>query len=240
MNTGPITQTIEQAFGVIIAALCKVVAARSNARTNWGTPIEPLPGPLIIALWTRLMRINTRFQAVMAQIRAGTLRAPRVRRPEEAARRTARKAELAAMDPPPPPRPPPPGPGPMVPLPRDFGYVIRLVPWHAAPFANHMRILLAKPEMAELIGATPRLQRLLRPLCHMLGIEITGLIPPPPPAGVGETRGTPQAPSPPLARSAGEIPADIGPALELAIVVEARSAGPPMGCSLKPAHEGRA
>jgi hypothetical protein len=175
MNTGPIGQTIEQAFSAIIAALSRFVGSRREARTKWGDPIAPLPTPLIVAVYARLININRRFQALMVQIRNGTLRGPRARRPEEAARRKVLRAERAAMDPPPPRKPPhrelPLAYGPMAPLPRDFGYVLRLVPWHAAPLANEMRILLEKPEMAEIIAATPRLQRVLRPLCHMLGIK---------------------------------------------------------------------
>jgi hypothetical protein len=227
MNTGPITQTIEQAFSAIIAALGRFVGSRRETRTKWGTAIEPLPTPLIVAIYARLININRRFQALMVQIRAGTLREPRVRRPEEAVRRKARRAERAAMDPPPPRKPPhrelPEAYGPMAPLPRDFGYVLRLVPWHAAPLANQMRSLLARPEMAEIIAATPRLQRLLRPLCHMLGITTEGLIPPIPTP--------PAAPASPAA--GGEAGADIVPAAPGAIPVERRAAGPPVGCSVK-------
>jgi hypothetical protein len=107
----------------------------------------------------------------------------------------------------------------MAPLPRDFGYVLRLVPWHAAPLATQMRILLARPEMAEIIAATPRLQRLLRPLCHMLGITTEGLIPPPP--------------GPPSPTAAGEAVADIVPEAPGAAPAERRAAGPPVGPSIK-------
>ncbi len=231
MHTGPITQTIEQAFSGIIAALIRFVGSRRETRTKWGDPIAPLPVPLIVAVYARLVNINRRFRALMVQIRDGTLREPRARRPEEAARRRARRAELAAMDPPPPRKPPhrelPEAYGPMAPLPRDFGYVIRLVPWHATPLAHQMRMLLARPEMAEMIAATPRLQRLLRPLCHMLGIATEGLIPPPPPgrppAAMGEMRGSPQGAAPPPARVAG----DLCPSPRVGAAVERRGAGPP-------------
>ncbi len=239
MTTGPITQTIEQAFSAIIAALGRFVGSRRETRTKWGDAIEPLPVPLIVAVYARLININRRFQALMVQIRAGTLREPRARRPEEAARRKARRAELAAMDPPPPRPPPhrelPEAYGPMAPLPRDFGYVKRLVPWHAAPLAHQMQVLLARPEMAEIIAATPRLQRVLRPLCHMLGIDPAGLIPPTPPAPPPPSATRVQASGPPpdaarpAACSAGEAagadlarPRGAGP-------VELRAVGPPVG-----------
>jgi hypothetical protein len=115
----------------------------------------------------------------------------------------------------------------MAPLPRDFGYVLRLVPWHAAPLANQMRLLLAKPEMAEIIAANPRLQRLLRPLCHMLGIETDGLMPPPPPPRPE------RMPEPP--GTVGEAPTDLVPLPAGATLVELRAAGPPGERSLKTA-----
>jgi hypothetical protein len=234
MNTGPITQTIEQAFSAIIAALSRFVGSRRETRTKWGDPIAPLPTPLIVAVYARLININRRFQALMVQIRAGTLRAPRVRGPQEAARRRARRAERAAMDPPP-PRPPPHRElplayGPMAPLPRDFGYVIRLVPWHARPLADQMRILLARPEMAEIIAATPRLQRVLRPLCHMLGIETEALVPPPapaPPPPPAEVEGAVRHPE----RSC-ETPPGL-PATQGGVSVAAWRDGPPIGCSAR-------
>jgi hypothetical protein len=236
MNTGPINQTIEQAFSAIIAALSRFVGSRRETRTKWGDAIAPLPTPLIVAVYARLININRRFQALMVQIRAGTLPEPRARRPEEAARRRARRAELAAMDPPPPRKPPhrelPEAYGPMAPLPRDFGYVIRLVPWHSRPLADQMRNLLARPEMAEIIAATPRLQRVLRPLCHMLGIETAwiqagGLIPPTPPP--------PSAARGEEARPAGEAPPGFSPASRGAPPPVPRAGRPPVGCSPKPA-----
>jgi hypothetical protein len=236
MHTGPITQTIEHAFFAIIAALGRFVGSRRETRTKWGAPIEPLPVPLIVAVYARLLNINRRFQALMVQIRAGTLAEPRVRGPGEAARRKARRAELAAMDPPPPRKPPhrelPLAYGPMAPLPRDFGYVLRLVPWHAAPLAGQMRILLGGPEMAEIIAATPRLQRVLRPLCHMLGIKTEGLIPPPPPPAAVDGPGT-AGPEP--AQSWAPAGGGVGPSSSPggAASVEARAAGPPIGGSLK-------
>jgi hypothetical protein len=235
MNTGPIAQTIEQAFSAIIDALGRFVGSRRETRTKWGTPIEPLPTPLIVAVYARLLNINRRFQAIMEQIRNGTLAGPRVRKPEEAARRKARRAELAAMAPPPPRKPPhrelPLAYGPMAPLPRDFGYVLRLVPWHAKPLADQMRILLARPEMAEIIAATPRLQRVLRPMCHMLGIDTEGLVPPPapapppPPTSADEAGGTVEGAVRATERSGGgaeglPLPRGGGSG-------EARGAGPP-------------
>jgi hypothetical protein len=180
--TGQPTASIETIFGQVMAALCRAVVARSNTRTNWGTPIAPLPGPLILAIWTRLMRVNARFQALAALIRAGALPASRVRRAEAAARENAarrarreaaREARAAGAHP-----PVTRGGFPLARLPRKFGWIRWTVPCDGGNLAGQIGHLLAKPEMAELIAATPRMGRLLRPLCHMLGIDAAVLIPP--------------------------------------------------------------
>lgn len=64
-------------------------------------------------------------------------------------------------------------------MPRAFGALTRLGSYHAAAFANHLRLLLSEPEMQAAIAAAPGpMGRLLRPLCHALGIE-KELLPPP-------------------------------------------------------------
>jgi hypothetical protein len=196
--TGTPTHIIAQTFGLIMAALCKALAARSNTRTRWGTPIEPLPAPLIFAIWTRFQKINNRFQKLVALIRADKLPPERVRTAEEAARRAQRRVERAACD------PPPPGAPPRTRLPRKFGWVLSLVPCEGGNLASQMGRLLTQPEIAEMIAATPRMARLLKPLCHMLGIEQATLIPPPAAVAADGTR---QAGP----RSAGVLPACLAP-----------------------------
>jgi hypothetical protein len=50
----------------------------------------------------------------------------------------------------------------------------------AAQFGSQLQYLLADPEMIGLIAASPRMQRTLRPLLWMLGIEASLIQPPPP------------------------------------------------------------
>jgi hypothetical protein len=57
-------------------------------------------------------------------------------------------------------------------------------PHYAAVWGAAMRHLLADPEMAALLGATPRMEKLLRPLCWGLGIEASSLRPRPAPPDV--------------------------------------------------------
>ena len=120
-----------------------------------------LAGPLIILIWSQLRRRGARILRLIARLAAGTPPAP----PRVQAAR--------------PKRPHPPHR-----LPRGFAWLVRLVP-EAASGAAQLRHLLAEPEMADLI-ADPRMGRLLRPLCRMLGVA-------PPPA---------TAKPPPVARAA--------------------------------------
>ncbi len=53
---------------------------------------------------------------------------------------------------------------------------------HVRGHASQLQHLLAQPEMAEFLTQVPRAGRILRPLCHMLGIEPPPAIRPPPKA----------------------------------------------------------
>ncbi len=53
-------------FALVIDGLCRAVAARIAAKT--------IAEALITLIWRRLRRIDTRFQALVARFRAGTLR----------------------------------------------------------------------------------------------------------------------------------------------------------------------
>ena len=115
-----------------------------------------MTGAMIVLIWRRLQRVNRRVQALIAEIRSGTLRiaaTPRacVRRPD---------APCGT------PR-----------LPRRFGWLLPLMPGEAACYAGQLRAVLSDPEMLDLIAVTPRLGRALRPLCRMLGVEPDVLAP---------------------------------------------------------------
>jgi len=112
---------------------------------------------LITLICGRLRRIDTQLQALIARFRAGTLRVVVA---------TPRHAPV-------PPRPA---------LPSGFGWLLPLVPCEAACHASQLRAVLAEPEMAALIAATPQAARLLRPLCRVLGLEPALLTPPANPA----------------------------------------------------------
>ena len=110
---------------------------------------------VIFLAWTRLGRLASRFEAVVAAVRAGRLpsaAAPRVQGGQD--------LELPRLEGLPQPYR----------LPAGFGWLIRLVPGTAA-YAGQVQQLLADPEMAALLADVPQAGRILGPLCRMLGIR---------------------------------------------------------------------
>ena len=104
-------------------------------------------------LWHRIGRMTRRFEALFTRWQAGKLPKPR---PSRAGQPRTPRA--------PSPR-----------LPRGRTWVVAQIGYHAAGRASQLQHLLADPDMAEFLHAAPQAGRLLRPLCHILGID-----PPPP------------------------------------------------------------
>ncbi|GAA5265657.1 hypothetical protein ACOSOMT5_P2084 [Acidiphilium sp. MT5] len=84
---------------------------------------------------------------------------------------------------PPKPRPPRPNRSPsaskpqadpsLLKLPTRHAWLPRLFPGHLVPCARgQFQTFLTEPDMTALIAETPQLGRILRPLCHMLGIPL--------------------------------------------------------------------
>ncbi len=131
---------------------------------------ERLPLSLIALIVDRLRRIKQRFAALAARIRDG--------------RYVPRHRQKAAGPPPPPGK-----------LPKEFGWLLKLVP-DAIGYRGQLEHLLRDPEMAALIAAAPvPMAKALRPLCRMLGLLPPPILAPP----------TPKRPAPP--RPAARRPA---------------------------------
>jgi hypothetical protein len=111
---------------------------------------------LLVLLWGRLARSATRFERLFARWRAGTLPRPR---PARAGQRTRRQ-----------PHPH---------LPANPAWLVAMVR-ETAPMASQLQHLLAHPDIADFLAAAPQAGRILRPLCHMLGLPRPPALPPPP------------------------------------------------------------
>ncbi len=164
-------------FSQVIDALHALVAAQYRG------PV--LSVAMIVLICGHLRRIERRVLALMADIRAGTLRVGHGRGGRSGPRETATAA--------------PTGPK----LPQGYAWLVRAVPNKAAALGGWLRVLLEDPEMVALLAATPRLGRMLHPLCRMLAVETSLVTPAPAIAVVGEPRAarggdcvTPSAPAP--------------------------------------------
>ena len=103
---------------------------------------------VIVPLWRRLTHIAGRFERVV--IRADKVRAVRTGRSASARTQTAS-------------------------LPNGRGWLVRELGWEVAGYGGHLAHLLAAPEMQALIAAVPGVGRVLRPVCRMLGYELTAV-----------------------------------------------------------------
>ncbi len=158
----------------VIARAAPVVSA--PARPIWAGPdqrwimaphgdLPILPGPVWTLLWFRLERLANRLTRLYDRWQTNTLPKPRqtTQRPKTTQRPT------------PPQIPELPAPGmPLVEaptrLPRARGWITRRIP-EAGPSAGHLHDLLQQPHIQEFVQAAPQAARLLRPLCHALGVD---------------------------------------------------------------------
>ncbi len=163
----PAPATPTERLAAIIAWLAGCVAEQGSR--------QRLAGPLVVAIWTRLRRMSARFLALAAT----PMPPPRLARPAPA----GHDAAPGLASPPPAVRMPrcPPA------MPYGARWLLRLVPGTAAGLSQ-LETLLRDPEMEALLAADPRLGRILRTLCWMLGVH-PSLAPPP------RRRRTPPAPA---------------------------------------------
>ena len=147
-----LSPALEERFAGIIAGLHRTL--RTHPRR------AALAGVLLMLVWNRIGHLGRRFARLAARLRAGNLPKPRSR---------------PASPQPPAERPKPPAPAQR--LPSRRGWLSRLlpnIPTHcgAGASAGQLQSLLADPQMRALIAQAPEaMSRILRPLCHMLGVK---------------------------------------------------------------------
>ena len=128
-------------------------------------------GALTVLAWTRLRRLCARLETLATRPRA-----PARRRPGRPGRS-----------------------GPPHRLPRAHGWLRRAFP-ATASLAPQLRALLDAPDMRAFIAATPAAGRILRPLCHTIGIApppALALPPKPRPPRAAQVAATPDPPPDP-------------------------------------------
>ena len=147
--------TIATIFTTILAGLRAAVANSSALRSVNPDHAERVRArtALLVLVWGRIGRMANRFETLFARCGKGTLPKPRPSR--AGASCTPREK----------PR-----------FPAGHAWLVGVVGYEAAGRASQLQHLLARPDMAEFLHAAPQAGRILRPLCHMLGID-----PPPQP-----------------------------------------------------------
>lgn len=134
-------------LGHVVTSLRERVAA-------WGAR-GVLDRLVMFLLYRRLGEIGQRAERMLARFQAGRLwrRGPRVVAVvRDACAEGLTRAASAAV------------------LPRQFGWLVRAGGHEAAGLRAQLQHVMAQPEMAALLAASPQAVRLLRPLCRALAI----------------------------------------------------------------------
>jgi hypothetical protein len=155
--------------------LCKTIGADAHARG--------MEAALAWAIWNRVRLLGERLVRLAERMRAGkhqVIHAPRAEPGPRAPKSSETQCSATAS------------------LPGDFGWVARLLP-HTAQFAGILHYMLRDPELAALVEQAPQAARIVRPLCHLLGVKEADFLRP--------RRDGEAAPSPALLRLAAERPA---------------------------------
>lgn len=145
MQPAPLTAELRAAAPGIAQRLAVILLALA-ALVASGFLKDPRRVGLITPLWTRITRAARRFARAMAHLAAGT--APRPSRPGRGSA----------------------GGKPPAPLPSGRAWLVVALRHNAANFASQLNHLLSEPQAAALVAASPQAARILRPLCHILGI----------------------------------------------------------------------
>ena len=166
VTTAP-PNSIALRFARIIVGLREAVADCGGRRR--------LAGPLVARLWTRLGKMSLRFTALVEHLMQFGADAPPRKSPQPRAADAPRKPRVDPAN-----RPMRPTDSPL----RLSGRYAWLAVMHldGAAAGSQLRFLLADPEALALLAASPRLRKLLRPLCHMLALALPPMPKPTPPA----------------------------------------------------------
>ena len=128
-------------LGVILHGLMALVAR--------GFLRRPRLLGLIVPFWGWLSRKRQRFERMMT-------RPLRVRAPRLAGPAIARAVRVRT---------------PSVAFPRGRGWLVKELGWEAAAYMSQLAALLDDPAMRAALAARPGLARVLRPVCHVLGVD---------------------------------------------------------------------
>ena len=136
--------------GTLCATLRLFVRTLLAALGAWR--LEPM---IAIAAYRRISSTMSRLERMLVRFRAGRLR---VLPQRNATPRLQPRCKAEAV------------------LPRRFGWLVQLGGTEAACFGSQLQTALNMPEMTELLAASVQAQRILRPLCRALAVELPWVV----------------------------------------------------------------
>ena len=141
----PDAPTMVQRLVMLLGAMMALVARRFL--------LQPRLLRLSLPLWGWLSRKRQRFERMMN--RPVVVRAPVARTATTVRAVRVRKIKVG--------------------LPSGRGWLVKELGWEAAAYASQLTALLDDPAMRAALAGVPGLERLLRPVCHILGVESPAL-----------------------------------------------------------------
>ena len=153
MTAAAPTQTLTERFAFAIELVLRGLSLSLPRRSE--------VAPLALATWNRLKRLVARFSALAAAVEAGRCAAaPCIRAPERKPRPFAQQSEAPAQVA-------------KLPWPQAYGWLLALAPELNTRIGRaQIETLIADPALRALLAQAPQAGRILRPLCHMLRIEL--------------------------------------------------------------------
>jgi len=115
---------------------------------------EPRHTALVVRVWNRVGWLGRRLETLYRLWRAGRLPPARASRAGVERVPSERKKRL----------------------PQGRAWLVVLGKHDAAAAASRLQRLLERPDMTEFLAAVPAAGRILRPLCRMLGVELTPVL----------------------------------------------------------------
>jgi hypothetical protein len=151
MNTTA-AKTLANRLTCFIDGLCKTIGTDA--------PTRGIGAPRAWAAWNRVRLLGDRLITLAERAQVGKIRVVSAPRPAPGPRapRSSRARCGAAAS-----------------LPQEFAWLRRLLP-ETAQYEEILSDLLCDPELAVLVEKAPQTRRVLRPLCHLLGVQAPELL----------------------------------------------------------------
>jgi hypothetical protein len=139
-------------FAWLFDGLCRAIGVDAQR--------QRMEAALAWAIWNRVRMLGDRLIALAERVRAGRVPRRRSTRSDTSPRLSPQGGDLRRAE----------RPRAVNLFPREFGWARRMLP-ETGQYAGVLRYLLRDPETMALLEKAPQAGRMLRPLCHLLGVQ---------------------------------------------------------------------